>query len=341
MLVLMASKTPHKKELGKINLKAGEGITGWVARENKTVAIKTKAYQDERFKSFDVLPEDRYEAFLSVPIIFKGKVIGVINIQHKDPYAHTVHSTKLINTIAKQVGGVIEHARLYEDKKVKAAQFDSLVKVSQSITSEDYLDEILNLIVALDKISHMLERKGVKYREYLSLKKPKTQKLPIYQVKVEHKTHFVYSESELARLSSSAGKEQEPEVLELFEASDIEDIEKGLAKLGLNLEDYYADAKPRFKIDKNAFTCLKEVLHFVLQEARKGMVIQRYKGLGEMNPEQLWETTMDPERRTLLRISLEDAVEADETFTVLMGGEVGPRREFIENFAHRVKNLDV
>ncbi len=148
-LVLLASKTPHKKELGKINLKAGEGVAGWVARENKPVAIEKNAYRDARFKKFEVLPEDKYEAILSVPVIFKGKASGVINIQHKKPHAYAKTTVTLINTIAKQVGGVIEHARLYEETKKKAAQFDSLVKVSQSITSQDYLDEILNLIVVV------------------------------------------------------------------------------------------------------------------------------------------------------------------------------------------------
>ncbi len=148
-LVLMASKTPHKKVLGKINLRVGEGITGWVAEHNKPVAIKKNAYQDPRFKGFDVLPEDRYEAFLSVPIIYKGKVSGVINVQHKNPHEYSTSSVNLIDTIAKQVGGVIEHARLFEDTKQKASQFDSLVKVSHSITSQRYLDEILSLIVVI------------------------------------------------------------------------------------------------------------------------------------------------------------------------------------------------
>ncbi len=148
-LVLMASKTPHKKVLGKINLRVGEGITGWVAEHNKPVAIAKNAYQDPRFKGFDVLPEDLYEAFLSVPIIYKGKVSGVINVQHKNPHEYSTSSVNLIDTIAKQVGGVIEHARLFEDTKQKASQFDSLVKVSHSITSQRYLDEILNLIVVI------------------------------------------------------------------------------------------------------------------------------------------------------------------------------------------------
>jgi len=148
-LVLMGSKTPHEKELGKINLKIGEGITGWVAKENKTVAINKNAYRDPRFKHFDVLPEDRYEALLSVPIIYQGKAIGVINVQHKRPHEYAKNTVTLIETIAKQMGGVIEHAQLYEQTKTKASQFDSLVKVSQSITSQGYLEEILNLIVVV------------------------------------------------------------------------------------------------------------------------------------------------------------------------------------------------
>ncbi len=148
-MVLLASKIPHEKMLGKINLKVGEGITGWVAQENKPVAIKKNAYKDSRFKNFDVLPEDRYEAFLSVPVVYKGKAIGVINVQHKRPHEYAINTVNLIQTIAKQIGGVIENARLYTETKQKASQFDSLIKVSQTITSEHYLDEILSLIVVV------------------------------------------------------------------------------------------------------------------------------------------------------------------------------------------------
>ena len=85
----------------------------------------------------------------------------------------------------------------------------------------------------------------------------------------------------------------------------------------------------------------QELLTELFDKAKKGMTIQRYKGLGEMNPGQLWTTTMDPDRRTLLKVRVEDAVEADDMFTVLMGDKVEPRREFIQNNALEVTELDI
>jgi DNA gyrase/topoisomerase IV subunit B len=177
-------------------------------------------------------------------------------------------------------------------------------------------------------------------------------------VKVEEKDQFCYSDKELASLTDKDDKESD--VLELFEAQEIEQIAVKIEKLGLDIANYAAELaaqkesakkeeakkpRPLYRIlnekDAEDLFSLQEILAYIKEAATQGMHIQRYKGLGEMNPQQLWDTTMDPEKRTTLRVALEDAVEADKIFTVLMGDQVEPRREFIENYAHQVKNLDV
>lgn len=111
-LVLCASNTHHEAEIGKIRLKLNEGLTGWVARERRLLAISREAYRDPRFKYFGELPEDAYEAFLSSPVIARSRVVGVINVQHRQAHQHTGGEMEVLTTLGEQVGCALALARL-------------------------------------------------------------------------------------------------------------------------------------------------------------------------------------------------------------------------------------
>ncbi len=236
----------------------------------------------------------------------------------------------------------------------------SRLKNKETFTDNQFKD-ILSLLVELEKIGKNLDKRGVNFAEYIGLRNQKTKKMPIYRVKVEGKTHFVYSDKELADLTDKEAGDAEGDILEFFEAQDIENILVKIEKIGLDIQTYSQDLiaslnkipisevskklKPLYRVsddkEHHDFFALRDVLTYIKEQATKGMHIQRYKGLGEMNPQQLWDTTMNPEKRTMLKVTLEDAVETDKMFTVLMGDQVEPRREFIEEYAHQVKNLDI
>ena len=148
-LILRASKNPHPKLIGRITIGLGEGITGWVARERTRVVISGNASDDPRFKFFHNLPEDRYQAFLSVPIIAKKEVIGVINVQHKRVRRYRADELALLTTIANQVGGAIENARLYDEMTRKARQLDTLSLVSETVVSNRVIEDVMQLIVTM------------------------------------------------------------------------------------------------------------------------------------------------------------------------------------------------
>jgi uroporphyrinogen-III synthase len=113
-LVLRASKNPHPEEVGQLSLRLGQGITGWVAKHHQPVAIARNAFQDPRFQFFNELPEDRYESFLSVPLLSRGRTVGVINLQNREPHTYSKTEIRLISTIGFLVGAEIEMARLEE-----------------------------------------------------------------------------------------------------------------------------------------------------------------------------------------------------------------------------------
>src|SRR5664280_3859033 len=111
-LVLCASNTPHPSTIGKLRMKWNEGLTGWVARERRLLAISREAYKDSRFKRFGELEEDTYEAFLSAPVTARNRVVGVINVQHRLPHQHTGGEMEVLTTVGEQVGCVLVLARM-------------------------------------------------------------------------------------------------------------------------------------------------------------------------------------------------------------------------------------
>jgi DNA gyrase subunit B len=143
-------------------------------------------------------------------------------------------------------------------------------------------------------------------------------------VKIEHWTHGIATEKHLP--------------LEFFHGSDYRKI----AEMGEHLDGLLGTGAEIRRGEKSRrVDSFDEALNWLMEEAKRGQHIQRYKGLGEMNPEQLWDTTMDPETRRLLRVNIEDVVGSDQIFTTLMGDQVEPRRDFIERNALTVENLDV
>jgi uroporphyrinogen-III synthase len=124
-LVLRASKKPHPEVVDRLKLRVGQGITGWVAAHQEPVAVAEKAALDSRFQFFHELPEDSYEAFLSVPLMCRSRVVGVINLQHRQPHVYRKREIRLISTIGFLVGAEIEMARLEEANNNLSAQLQT------------------------------------------------------------------------------------------------------------------------------------------------------------------------------------------------------------------------
>ncbi|MBI3997350.1 MAG: DNA topoisomerase (ATP-hydrolyzing) subunit B [Candidatus Omnitrophica bacterium] len=215
--------------------------------------------------------------------------------------------------------------------------------------------ELLKLSSQLEPLVKNLQRYRInpaKYFAQLDRKKG----LPLYFVRMDGTEHFLFDDEELAKFTQKhelnleelekASVNAKTQFIELFEASEIDGLRKQFDKLEIPITEYVAtDGKSAFKLEgektQQSFASLREVLLAVEEEGRHGMTIQRYKGLGEMNPQQLWDTTMDPAKRTILKVMSEDAVEAETMFTTLMGDAVEPRKQFIEEHALEVKNLDI
>jgi uroporphyrinogen-III synthase len=138
-LVLRASKNPHPEVVDRLKLRVGQGITGWVAEHREPVAIPEEAAHDPRFQFFHELPEDGYEAFLSVPLMCRGRVVGVINLQHRQHHVYLRREIRMISTVGFLVGAELELARLEEANSTLAEQLQTrkIVERAKGILQRD------------------------------------------------------------------------------------------------------------------------------------------------------------------------------------------------------------
>lgn len=154
-LVLRASRNPHPGVVDRLKLAVGQGITGWVAEHREPVAVAESAFRDPRFQSFGELPEDRFEAFLSVPVLCRSQVVGVINLQHRLPHRHTPEEIKFVSTLGFLVGAEVERARLEGEVSELTGRLESrkLVERAKGILQ-------LTLGVSEEAAYHALQRQS-------------------------------------------------------------------------------------------------------------------------------------------------------------------------------------
>lgn len=148
-LVLRAADETLSNMVGKVRLKLGEGITGWVAKERRPVSVSSEAWKDHRFKYFPEMHEGEYASILSVPLVTRGEILGVINVRTRRPHEYSKNQVRLLSGIANQVAGAIERSRRYRQLERHAVQLHTLSEVSQAITSNMYLEELLQLFVTM------------------------------------------------------------------------------------------------------------------------------------------------------------------------------------------------
>lgn len=242
----------------------------------------------------------------------------------------------------------------------------------KKVDGED-MRELCLVLAGLEEAIMVLERRGVPLKSHALRSNNETAALPVYRVFLDGEEHWIESRKELDEFlsehvppepeSTSEGEEDSDEatngsatgprvrIVEMHEVRTINSGVTDLAQLGFDInalipQDRTGIEEPRFVLsrgdgDSRGFEDLRGLLPAIRAAGEKGLQVTRFKGLGEMNAEELRETTLDPDNRTLLRVTMQDAGTADEMFRVLMGDKVEPRREFIEKHALEVKNLDI
>ena len=279
----------------------------------------------------------------------------------------------LYRVTRKKTSRYIQSEKEMDDYLLELGISDVQIKprgADQPLQPEE-LKKLLELILEVESFITRIERKGIPYREFIASKNAQGV-LARFQITLQNGPKFAYTLDELEKLriqdeeqqrvrhaetlKAIPADEQTPEMqvfqpsrlhlLELYEEEDLEELLTNLKSFGYDLSSYLIANGVLVEAFEDSdkphqFHTLRELVEFLRENGRKGIEIQRYKGLAEMNADQLWETTMDPAKRTLIKVTVPDLVAADHMFTMLMGEEVPPRRAFIEQHALSVKNLDV
>jgi len=228
-------------------------------------------------------------------------------------------------------------------------------KGNQTELLAEQLAELISVCERMESHAAILPKRGLKLEDYIGLERDGV--FPVYAIRAGDEIHYAYSNEErdalLQKLSNEKGDVEIPDqetdtfpTVEFHEGDDVRSTIDQLSDLGFVVEDFLrAGNGAKYNILNNGDSVrvqsLSEILPVVREAGRKGLDIQRYKGLGEMNAEELAGTTMNPNTRTLLRITVHDATEADRIFTILAGKDVTERRKYIEEHALDVSNLDV
>jgi len=279
----------------------------------------------------------------------------------------------LYKVTRKKVGRYIHSEKEMDEYLLHLGTSDISLRVAaqNTILEGKDIQELIRIILSVEALMNSIERKGMSFREFLSTTDEEGN-FPRYLVRLEEDLSHLYTNEQVeefkqAHLENQRANHQKtlqaiPEaeitpdmlifkpqpvhVTELYEEEKMKELKEALARFDLAISQYLIPSGKVLDIMEEGgaeypiFT-LREIVDYLRENGRKGIEIQRYKGLGEMNADQLWETTMDPVKRTLLQVTVPDAVGADQMFTMLMGEEVKPRRLFIETHALSVKNLDI
>ena len=241
-----------------------------------------------------------------------------------------------------------------------------MVASGDNVTKE-MLDEFINFVYTANQLDNGLRRHGLDPINYFA--REKAGKFPLVKVIIREDDgtvteDYAYSDEQEQEIILAAEtrlgivdengitneemaerKSSQIETISIFEEKACAELAERMARYGLTTDRLYHGDNTLIEVDTGETTVkldsLFELFEYIKKNGRQGLHIQRYKGLGEMNAEQLWETTMDPENRKMIKVTMDDAVQAEQIFSLLMGDEVEPRREYIEKYAAGVKDLDI